>query len=175
MNKQWLPIGIFSLLVAFLAIGLTLNPKEVPSPLIGKPAPDFTLPLLKQTQTLSTRALQGRVWLLNVWASWCSSCKQEHALLVRFAQNHTLTMVGLNYKDTPLEAQNWLDALGNPYTFVVQDQTGQAGIDWGVYGVPETFVIDATGIIRHKFTGPLTQKRLDDELRPLLKTLEVSE
>lgn len=174
MNKQWLPIGIFSLLVAFLAIGLTLNPKAVPSPLIGKAAPDFALPLLQTHQTLSTRDLRGRVWLLNVWASWCRSCQQEHALLVRFAQNRTVTLVGLNYKDTPLEAQAWLEALGNPYAYVVQDQSGQAGIDWGVYGVPETFVIDANGIIRHKFTGPLTQKRLDDELIPLLQTLEES-
>ncbi|WP_178863690.1 DsbE family thiol:disulfide interchange protein [Thiomicrorhabdus cannonii] len=175
MKKQWLPIAVFSLLVAFLAIGLTLNPKAVPSPLIGKPAPDFTLPLLNQQTAFSPQQLRGQVWLLNVWASWCSSCQQEHRLLVRFAQNRTLTMVGLNYKDTPNEAQAWLDALGNPYSFVVEDQNGQAGIDWGVYGVPETFVVDAAGIIRHKFTGPLTQQRLDNELLPLLNTLEMTQ
>lgn len=172
MKKQMIPLSLFAGLVVILAIGLTLDPKSVPSPLIGKPAAQFDLPRLFSHESLTAKQLEGQPWILNIWASWCVSCKQEHQNLMAFASKHPTTIIGLNYKDTPNEAKAWLTALGNPYTFVVQDTNGQAGIDWGVYGVPETFVIDQQGIIRHKFTGPLTQQHINEELIPLLKKLE---
>jgi len=172
MKKQLIPLGIFAALVAFLAIGLTLDPQKLPSPLIGKPAAEFDLPELYTQEPFSPSQLQGKPWILNIWASWCVSCRQEHKLLVDFSKGNQTIIVGLNYKDTPDEAKAWLKELGNPYTITVEDPQGKAGIDWGVYGVPETFVIDARGIIRHKFTGPLTKKRLREELLPLLAEFE---
>lgn len=171
MKKQMIPLSIFAVLVIILAIGLTLDPKQVPSPLVGKPAANFTLPQLYSNSPFSPQQLQGQVWLLNIWASWCVSCKQEHKLLVAFSQDFPIPIVGLNYKDDIQEAKNWLNELGNPYQFTVQDSQGQAGIDWGVYGVPETFVIDSQGIIRHKFTGPLTKESINNTLIPLLNEL----
>lgn len=172
MKKQTLPLTIFAALVIFLAIGLTLNPKEVPSPLIGKPAVHFELEQLENRQTFSPKELHGQIWLFNVWASWCASCKEEHEVLLELTKTTGLPIVGLNYKDTPLEALDWLKRYNNPYKVVVQDPSGKAGIDWGVYGVPETFVIDAEGVIRHKFTGPVTMAKVRDELLPLLKELK---
>lgn len=168
MKKQSMPLIIFGVLVIFLAIGLTLDPKEVPSPLIGKPASEFSLPELYTQEPFSPTQLQGEAWILNIWASWCVSCRQEHELLVEFSKENPTKIVGLNYKDTTDEAKAWLKELGNPYQITVEDQQGRAGIDWGVYGVPETFVIDKAGIIRHKFTGPMTKKRIKNELLPLL-------
>lgn len=172
MNKQMIPLVIFSALVAFLAIGLTLDPKDVPSPLIGKPAANFSLQKLYSDDVFSPNELKGEPWILNIWASWCVSCRQEHTLLVDLAKEHPITIVGLNYKDTPEEAQSWLKELGNPYQVTVQDPNGLAGIDWGVYGVPETFVMDKEGIIRYKFTGPLTKQRINETLLPLLSELK---
>jgi cytochrome c biogenesis protein CcmG/thiol:disulfide interchange protein DsbE len=172
MKKQMIPLSLFAGLVIFLAIGLTLDPKEVPSPLIGKPAAKFSLERLYSETAFSPSELKGQPWILNIWASWCVSCRQEHKLLVNFSKQNSTTIVGLNYKDTPEEAKAWLKELGNPYQITVQDPKGRAGIDWGVYGVPETFIMDANGIIRHKFTGPLTKDRVKNQLLPLLKQLE---
>lgn len=172
MKKQSMPLIIFGALVIVLAIGLTLDPKEVPSPLIGKPASEFSLPELYTQEPFSPTQLKGEAWILNIWASWCVSCRQEHEVLVEFSQKSNTKIVGLNYKDTTDEAKSWLKQFGNPYQITVEDQQGRAGIDWGVYGVPETFVIDKQGIIRHKFTGPMTRKRVNDELLPLLAKID---
>jgi len=172
MNAR-LPLIIFAALVVLLGIGLTLNPKTVPSPLIGKPAPNFVLPDLTSAQTMHTPAdWRGKVWMLTVWASWCSTCVQEQAVLNQLKQDMPqLWLVGLNYKDDDAEAQAWLKRYGNPYTVVAVDTLGKAGIDWGVYGVPETFIIDQQGVIRHKITGALTRPILAKEVLPLLQQL----
>src|SRR4029077_4853127 len=143
MLRFLVPLGVFLVLVAFLAIGLTLNPREVPSPLINKPEPAFTLTQLHPpTLGFSQKDMQGQVWLLNIWASWCVSCRDEHPLLVELAKAKIVPIVGLDYKDEPQAGKGWLAKLGNPYDVSVMDSDGRVGIDWGVYGVPETFVID---------------------------------
>jgi cytochrome c biogenesis protein CcmG/thiol:disulfide interchange protein DsbE len=173
MNRFLLPLGVFLVLLGFLFVGLKLNPREVPSPLIGKAVPEFTLPQLHEPeQGFSPQSMRGRVWLLNVWASWCVSCRDEHPLLVEFAKSHPVAIVGLNYKDKPDAAQAWLAQLGNPYTLSVSDMEGRVGIDFGVYGVPETFVIDKQGIIRYKQIGPVTDEALRDRILPLVKELD---
>lgn len=172
MKKQLIPLSLFAVLIAFLGIGLTLNPKEVPSPLIGKPAGEFQLPELFTGEMVSPKSLQGKPWIFNVWASWCTACYQEHKLLVEFSQKHSTVVVGLNHKDLDEEAKRWLKDLGNPYDYTLYDPEGKAAINWGVYGVPETFVVDAQGIIRHKFTGPLSKQSIKNELLPLLKALQ---
>ena len=174
MKKQIIPLSIFAVLIAFLGIGLTLNPKEVPSPLIGKPAADFAIDDLLTGENITKQRLMGKPWVLNIWASWCSSCRQEHELLVELSQKYPVRIVGLNYKDLEEEAKLWLTNLGNPYEYTLFDPNGKASIDWGVYGVPETFVIDAKGIIRHKFTGPLTKQSIEKTLVPLLNDLRTS-
>ncbi len=171
MKKQLIPLSIFTALVIFLAIGLTLDPKAVPSPLIGKPVPDFKLKRLESDQPITPERLKGQIWILNVWASWCESCKQEHQVLLDLSRQSSVTLIGLNYKDTEQEARNWLARYGNPYQMVLQDPNGQTGIDLGVYGVPETFIIDTQGIIRHKITGPVTETYLRETLLPLLPLL----
>jgi cytochrome c biogenesis protein CcmG/thiol:disulfide interchange protein DsbE len=168
-----LPIFIFLVLVVFLAIGLKLDPREVPSPLVGKPAPDFTLPVLDEPAAqFSPDDYLGKVWLLNVWASWCSGCRVEHDLLLQLAGTGLVPIVGMDYKDTDVDARRWLKGLGNPYEIVVTDVDGKAGIDWGVYGVPETFVIDKKGIIRHKHIGPVTEAAINETILPLVQNLE---
>ena len=172
MNRFLLPLGIFIVLVAFLAIGLKLDPREVPSPLIGKPAPAFTLPLLHRPEaTFAPKDLQGRVWLLNVWASWCVSCRQEHPLLVELAKRNVVPIYGLNYKDARADALRWLKQYGDPYVLSIMDAEGRVGIDYGVYGVPETYVIDKVGVIRFKQIGPVTQDVLEKTILPLVKEL----
>jgi cytochrome c biogenesis protein CcmG, thiol:disulfide interchange protein DsbE len=167
-----LPLAVFAGLVYFLAAGLKLDPREVPSPLIGKPAPEFALPRLDAPQQVMRRAdLLGQVWLLNVWASWCVACRQEHPLLVEFARRKVVPIYGLNYKDKPAAAQNWLVDGGNPYDASLSDESGKVGIDFGVYGVPETFLIDRAGLIQFKHTGPLTAEVLEQEVLPLVKRL----
>lgn len=172
MKKQLIPLSIFAVLIAFLGIGLTLNPKDVPSPLIGKPAAEFKLTELYTGEQVTKQTLAGKPWILNIWASWCTSCRHEHQLLVELSKTHPVTLVGLNYKDLEDEAKLWLKELGNPYQYTLFDPAGKAGIDWGVYGVPETFVIDGQGFIRHKFTGPLTKTSIENELIPLLERLK---
>jgi len=162
----------FAGVVVFLAIGLTLNPREVPSPLIGKPVPEFALPPVKgRTLGLSSADLKGEVSLVNVFASWCVACKEEHPVFMQMQREGLLPIHGLNYKDRPEDAARWLDTLGDPYTRTGADLDGRVAIDWGVYGVPETFVIDRYGRIAYKHIGPVTPEILDGKLRPLIASL----
>ncbi len=171
--KFLLPLAIFLLLVVFFAAGLKLDPRELPSPLIDKSAPDFHLPLLGSSgKTFSPADMRGQVWLLNVWASWCGACREEHPLLMGLAQKKVVPLVGLNYKDTDAEGAAVLTQAGNPYQLVATDADGRVGIDYGVYGVPETYVIDKAGIIRYKQIGPITEDALRDKILPLVKGLQ---
>lgn len=173
MAKFTIPLVIFILLVALLGFGLSNDPRYVPSPLVGKPAPEFTQPQLYDgTKTFSPAQLKGQVWLLNVWASWCGACRQEHPLLVQLARQNVVILVGLNYKDTEADAKNWLKQLEDPYQIIVTDKKGKVGLDYGVYGVPETFVIDKKGFIRYKQVGPITPTNLQDVLLPLIAKLK---
>ena len=175
MNRFVLPLGIFVVLAGFLAAGLTLNPREVPSPLVDKPVPPFKLAQLAQPELeFSQKDMLGQVWLLNVWASWCVSCRDEHPILVDLARSRVVPVVGLNYKDKPQEAKAWLKKFGDPYLLSVMDQDGRVGIDYGVYGVPETFVIDRAGVIRYKQIGPVTREALEGKILPLVRQLQKS-
>lgn len=173
MGKFLIPLGIFVVLVIFLGRGLSLDPREVPSPLIGKPAPAFSLAQLDNpAQMIGTEQLRGQVWILNVWASWCVACRDEHPVLVEFSKTGVVPIYGLNYKDKREPAKNWLQQLGNPYTASIFDESGRVGIDFGVYGVPETFVIDKQGVIRYKKTGPVTPETIQSTILPLVKKLQ---
>jgi cytochrome c biogenesis protein CcmG, thiol:disulfide interchange protein DsbE len=170
--KFIVPLVIFVALVAFFAVGLTRDPREVPSPFIGKPAPEFKLQQLHDAQaTFGPDDMRGKVWLLNVWASWCVSCRVEHPLLVEMSKRHVVPIVGLNYKDKRDDGKQWLAKLGNPYAVSAFDVDGLVGIDYGVYGVPETFVIDKQGVIRYKQIGPITKEALDKTILPLVRKL----
>ena len=174
MKRYLLPLLVFVVMVGFLAVGLQLKPREVPSPLINKAAPAFQLPLLAAPdKTLSAQDLRGQVWILNVWASWCVACRVEHPLLVEFAKTTTVPIYGLNYKDKRDDAQRWLANFGDPYKQSLSDTEGLVGIDFGVYGVPETFVIDKAGVIRLKHIGPVTPEVLAGTILPLIKKLGV--
>ncbi len=171
MSRFW-PLAVFVALVGFLYAGLYRDPREVPSPLIGKPAPQFQLPTVDNpAKTVTRDAMLGHVYLVNVWASWCVSCREEHPLLVEFARQHPVEILGLDYKDTRPEAMAWLGQFGNPYQSALFDADGRVGIDFGVYGVPETFVVDKKGVIRYKQIGPFTPEALNNKLLPLLQTL----
>ncbi|HXM82412.1 MAG TPA: DsbE family thiol:disulfide interchange protein [Burkholderiales bacterium] len=171
MRVAWVGI-IFIALVSLLAVGLRLNPREVPSPLIGKPAPHFELPVLQQPdKTFSEKDLQGKVWIFNVWASWCVACRDEHPVLVEFSKSGAAPLVGLNYKDQRDDALAWLKRFGDPYRFSAFDLDGRIGIDYGVYGVPETYVIDKRGVIRYKRIGPVTGELVKQKLVPLVNEL----
>lgn len=170
-----LPLAIFAVLAGFLFVGLGLNPREVPSPFIGKPAPPFRLAqLAQQDQSFSPSQMQGQVWLFNVWASWCVACRIEHPLLVDLAKKDVIPIIGLNYKDKRDAALGWLGQLGDPYRLSVVDTDGRVGIDYGVYGVPETFVIDKTGVIRFKQIGPITEETWRNKILPLVQQLRQS-
>lgn len=172
MNRFLLPLGAFLLLALFLGLGLRLNPREVPSPLIDKPAPTFQTSTLARPEVQIKRDdLLGKVWVLNVWASWCAACRDEHALLVDFSRRAVAPIYGLNYKDKREDGMGWLNRFGNPYTDTLFDPDGRIGIDYGVYGVPETFVIDRAGVIRYKHIGPVTPEVLRDKIEPLLRKL----
>ncbi len=173
MNRFLIPLGIFILLVVFLAIGLNRDPREVPSPLVGKPAPIFDLPQLHSPNLkFSPVEMRGKVWLLNVWASWCVSCRQEQPLLVELAESKLLPIYGLDYKDQRADALKWLRDFGDPYTLSISDSDGRVGIDYGVYGVPETYLIDKAGVIRYKQIGPFTREILDSKILPMVKELQ---
>jgi cytochrome c biogenesis protein CcmG/thiol:disulfide interchange protein DsbE len=173
LKRFLIPLAVFALLVGFLAVGLKLNPREVPSPLVGKAAPAFELPVLSQPDKRFVPAdMRGKVWLLNVWASWCVSCRDEHPVLVELSKKGVLPILGLNYKDKGDEAQRWLKQFGDPYQLSVVDADGRTGIDYGVYGVPETYLIDAEGVIRYKQIGPLTQAILEQKVLPLAMALK---
>ena len=170
--KFLIPLALFGVLVVFCAVGLHLDPREVPSPLIGKAAPDFALTRLdKPEQTIRRADMLGKVWMLNVWASWCEACRDEHPHLVEFARLKALPIYGLDYKDQREPAQQWLAERGNPYDASLFDASGRVGIDFGVYGVPETFIIDKQGVVRFKQIGALTPEVLRDKVLPLLRKL----
>jgi len=172
-KRLFVPLLLFVVLAAMLGVGLTLKPREVPSPFIGKPAPAFMLAQLHEpARSLSVADMKGQVWMLNVWASWCAPCREEHPLLVTMAREQAVPIVGLNYKDDPRNAQEWLLRLGDPYKVSIVDRDGSVGIDYGVYGVPETFVIDRAGVVRFKHIGPLTQDVWTRKVQPLLQQLQ---
>ncbi len=168
-----LPLSLFILVILILWCGLHLHPNLIPSPLIDKPAPTFSLPnLFDVKRNVTKNDLLGRVTLVNVWATWCVSCKEEHKELMQLASQEQIYFVGLNYKDDPLRAKKWLKKHGNPYQIVLLDQTGMAAIDWGVYGTPETFVLDKKGVIRYKQIGPLDRKTWENHIKPLITQLK---
>lgn len=168
-----LPLIVFGFIGVAFAIGLTLNPREIPSVLIGKKVPEFDLPPVQgRTLGLSSKDLLGEVSLINVFASWCEACKQEHPLLMDLAERNIVPIHGLNYKDKPDDAQAWLDGLGDPYTRTGADIDGRVAIDWGVYGVPETFVVDRAGYIAYKHIGPISQQSLKEKVLPVIMKLQ---
>ena len=172
MRRFLVPLGLFIVLLGFLGIGLRLKPQEIPSPLIGKAAPPFTLVQVGDTQkSFSPQQMQGQVWLLNVWASGCGPCRDEHPVLLDFSRQASAPVVGLNYTDQRRDSANWLAQFGDPYLLSVFDGDGRVGMDYGVYGVPETFVIDKRGVIRMKHVGPVTPAVIRDKLMPLIKEL----
>jgi cytochrome c biogenesis protein CcmG, thiol:disulfide interchange protein DsbE len=173
MNRFLLPLGLFIVLVALLAVGLTLNPREVPSPLINKPAPAFTLAHLHDPgKTVTREEMLGKVWLLNVWASWCPSCREEHPVFNAYAQRaDAIPVIGLNWKDKREDGLRWLARFGDPYTASAYDNDGRVGIDFGVYGAPETFLIDKNGVIRYKKIGTVTPEVLEKEILPKIREL----
>ena len=172
MKRFFLPLGIFLILSVFLAVGLKLDPREVPSPLIDKPAPPFKLAQLQDpARTLAPEDLKGKVWIFNVWASWCVACMQEHPLLVELSRQNLVPIYGLNYKDKRDEAIEWLRRYGDPYQASLFDADGRVGIDYGVYGVPETYVIDKQGVIRYKRIGPVTPDIVQSKVAPLIAEL----
>jgi len=165
-------LAVFIALVALLADGLTLDPHVVPSPLINKPAPHFELPQLRDANKIfSERDMVGKVWLLNVWASWCVSCREEHPVLLEFAKSDVVPVYGLDYKDTREDGVALLERFGDPYRISAFDSEGKVGIDYGVYGVPETYVIDKRGVIRYKQIGPITPDILKHKIIPLVTRL----
>lgn len=171
MLKYFVPLGAFLLLVVLLAVGLKLDPREVPSPFIGKPAPAIETVKFGTADIFSSTSLKGEIWMLNVWASWCGECQREHPILTNLIKEQNIRAVGLNYKDAPADAQRWLAQFGNPFTDIVADPKGKVGLDWGVYGTPETFIIDRDGIIRYKQIGPMTPKAMEEKILPLLAEL----
>jgi cytochrome c biogenesis protein CcmG, thiol:disulfide interchange protein DsbE len=173
MMRFILPLVVFLVLAGFLFVGLGLNPHEVPSPLIDKPAPAFNLPQLQETnKQFSPADMKGKVWLLNAWSSWCVSCKEEHPVLMDLAQQNIVPIYGLDYKDKREDALMQLSRGGNPYVLSVMDREGRTGIDYGVYGVPETYVIDKQGVIRYKQIGPVTPQNLRETILPLVAELQ---
>lgn len=169
----YIPLAVFAAMAVVLGIGLTKDPRLVPSPLIGKPVPQFSLPPVKGLALgLATSDLKGQVALVNVFASWCVACREEHPVLLALAKKGIVPIQGLDYKDKPADARAWLDQLGDPYTRTGADISGRVGIDWGVYGVPETFVVDRNGVIAYKHIGPITPKVLEDTILPLVRKLQ---
>jgi len=172
MMRFW-PFAAFLVLAIFLYIGLGLNPQEIPSPLINKPAPAFVLPQLHDpAKQFSSQDMNGQVWLLNVWASWCAACKVEHPLFMELYRQNIVPIYGINYKDKREAGIAWLQAGGDPYVLSVSDMEGRVGIDYGVYGVPETYVIDKQGVIRYKQIGPVTRQSLQEKILPLVAELQ---
>ena len=174
--QRWLPLAIFALVAALLAAGVWLsrNPDRdaLPSPLIGRQAPAFRLPVLHEAGRLVTDAdLRGAPYVLNVWGSWCPGCRDEHAVLTRFAETRRVRVVGDNWKDERTDALRWLEQFGNPYWVVLVDYEGHTAIEWGIYGAPETFLVDAEGIVRWKHVGPMTDETVRDRLLPALEAI----
>lgn len=173
MMRFILPLVIFLVLAGFLFVGLGLDPREVPSPLIGKPAPVFTLPQLRAPEKrFFSQDMKGQVWMLNVWASWCGACKDEHPILMDLAQQNIVPIYGLDYKDKREDGEAVLRKSGDPYTLVISDADGKVGFDYGVYGVPETYIIDKQGVIRDKLIGAVTPQNLRERILPLIAELK---
>lgn len=173
MARFILPFVIFMIVAAFLFIGLGLNPHEVPSPLVGKPAPAFSLPQLHEPEKqFSLQDMKGKVWLFNVWASWCTACEYEHPLFMELSRQNLVPLYGMDYKDKREDGMAWLQKHGNPYTLVVSDAEGRVGIEYGVYGVPETYLIDKQGVIQYKHIGMVTEKDLSEKILPMVKELQ---
>ncbi len=171
--RHALPLACFVALAGLLGSQLGKTPAPLPSALLNRPAPSFTAPLLDRSQaTFTPKSMQGQVWLLNVWASWCTTCRAEHPLLMDIQQRHGIPIVGLNYEDEALNGTAWLSAQGNPYTWTPKDQDGRIGMELGVYGVPETFVIDKQGRIRMRHAGPLTPEVWQQTILPLITELQ---
>src|SRR3990170_8475289 len=174
-SSAFVPVAVFVVLVVLFGIGLTMNPRDIPSPLIGKPVPEFSLPPVKgRTLGLSSADLKGEPSLVNVFASWCVACREEHPLLMGLKERGIVPIHGINYKDKPADAQAWLNELGDPYTRIGADISGRVAIDWGVYGVPETYVIDRDGLIVHKHIGAITPQAMRDTIMPIIKKLQKS-
>ncbi|MFZ9284833.1 MAG: DsbE family thiol:disulfide interchange protein [Burkholderiaceae bacterium] len=172
MKRALIPLALFVALLAFLAAGLRSDPRELPSALIDKPVPGFRLATLSESEAMrGSDELRGQVWVLNVWASWCTACRLEHPLLVDFARTGGVPVYGLNYKDAPQDARRWLANFGDPYQHSFSDRDGRVGMDLGVYGAPETFVIDAAGRVRFKHVGALTPEVLQQQILPLVRRL----
>ena len=172
MLRYLIPLGLFVILVIFLAIGLTRDPNELPSALLDKPAPTFRLPQLKEPEkTFSAEDMRGKVWMLNVWASWCVACRDEHPYLFEYQKSGAVPIYGLNYKDRREDAIAWLGELGDPYVASAVDLDGRVGIDYGVYGAPETYVIDQAGMIRYKHVGPISPDVWSQKILPLVHEL----
>ncbi len=170
-----IPLVVFVVIAAFMAVGLTRDPSRVPSPLIGKSVPGFELATVAEPgRRVAPRDFEGQVWLLNVWASWCVACREEHPVMMRASEREGLTLVGLDYKDQRGSAVQWLERHGDPYTVSAHDPEGKVGMDLGVYGVPETYVIDAEGTIRYKHVGPISHETLEEEILPLVDDLQRS-
>ncbi len=175
MSRFLVPIG-FIVLMVLLYMGLSLNPRDIPSVLIDKPAPEFSLPQLQYPEmSISNKDMLGKVWMLNVWATWCVSCRSEHKTLMALAKTGEVPIVGLNYKDENGPAKAWLKQLGNPYVVNAVDAEGRTGIDYGVYGTPETFIIDKKGVIRDKHAGPIYYEILEERLLPLVRKLQAEQ
>ena len=167
-----IPLVVFLGIAVFLFKGLGRDPHEVPSPLINKAAPSFKLPQLKEpTKTFSAEEMRGKVWILNVWASWCVSCADEHPFLLEYARSQAVPIYGLNWKDQREDALSWLEARGDPYVVSISDLDGRVAIDYGVYGAPETYLIDRNGVIRLKQVGPLTPDIWNHDFLPLVQQL----
>ncbi|MEO7009889.1 MAG: DsbE family thiol:disulfide interchange protein [Caldimonas sp.] len=180
MKRYLLPLALFLALVVFLGVGLNHDPRELPSPLVGKAAPAFALPRLvaegaAEAASFTPAEMKGKVWMLNVWASWCVSCRQEHPVLMDVARSGIVPLVGLAYKDKPADARRWLAEHGDPYLLSALDMDGSVGIDYGVYGVPETYVIDQAGTIRYKQIGPISTDILQAKILPLIGKLKSAE
>ena len=170
MNRYLVPLIVFAVLIPVFIIGLTRDPRELPSPLLEQPAPQFSLPSLKDPgRQVGSADFEDRMTLVNVWATWCPGCRQEHGFLMELAESDVIPILGLNWRDNRPEALRWLDALGDPYVASAYDEDGRVGIDWGVYGAPETFLVDANGTVIHKHIAPLTREIWEDEFVPLIE------
>jgi cytochrome c biogenesis protein CcmG/thiol:disulfide interchange protein DsbE len=174
MTRYLVPLVAFAILIPVLMIGLTRDPRELPSPLLQQAAPQFELPsLLDPARTVGSKDFANQMTLLNVWATWCPGCRQEHDFLLQLAREAVLPIYGLNWRDNRPEATRWLEVLGNPYVASAFDEEGRVGIDWGVYGAPETFLIDANGIVVHKHIAPLTREIWERDFVPLIRAAGV--
>ena len=172
MSRFVIPLILFVVLIVFLAIGLGRDPHIVPSALIDKPAPDFALPELREpTKIISPNQMRGKVWLLNVWGSWCPACREEHPFLIEIAKSGAVPIYGLSWKDKREDALAVLGELGDPYVLNVSDFDGRVAIDYGITGAPETYLIDKQGIIRYKEVGQLTPEIMQQKILPMVRTL----